>query len=520
LFWIVESGSMRIIRKNNNRGQHIFELFFGLTLLIILNFLTSFYFYRFDFTKEKRYSLSDGSIELAEELKDVVYVRVYLEGDFPAGFKRLRNATQELLEEFKAYAGDNIQYEFIDPTAEPNAKIREKVYQQLASQGIQPTTLQTSDGSGSAQKLIFPGAMVTYRGDELPMSLLLNQAGLGPEEILNNSVQNLEYAFASTLRRLNTFDKPDIAFVYGHEELDTLKVNDILSYCTQNYEVRLIVLPEAIPEDLERFKALVIAKPLNAFSEKDKYKIDQYLMKGGSILMLNDGLFADMDSMYQGELLAIDPEVNLDDQLFIYGLRLNHNLVQDFTCLPIPIITGNVGGKPQQQLMPWLYYPLVIPSSNHPIVNNLDGIKTEFVSSIDTFNQLGVKHTVLLHSSKYSKVINGPVRVSLSILGYEPNPEQFTESEVPLAVLTEGNFTSAFENRLTPESQEALKPIFKSQKPGKIILVGDGDIIKNYVSKKDENMIYPLGYDRFTNQTFANKTFIENALDYLVDGDG
>lgn len=507
------------MQKRTLKQQAIFEFLVLIAIIVFINIIASFLFYRFDFTKEKRYSLSSTSKELAGKLNDVVLFRIYLEGDFPAGFKRLRNSTKELLDEFRAYSGGNIQYEFINPSADPNPKVRNDIYQQLVNQGLEPTNLQVQADDGSSSKIIFPGALVSYGAQQVPLSLLQNQVGVGPEEALNNSIQNLEYGIACAIRKVTLSTKPQIAFVFGHGELDTLQLADVIADFRQNYELRLINLPRSIPEDLTRFKTLIVAKPTKAWDEKDKFKMDQYLLNGGHILWLIDNLTVDMDSMYEGNTLAYSPELNLDDQLFTYGVRVNNDLVQDMNCVPIPIITGRVEGKPQQQLLPWLYYPLIVPTANNPIVNNLDGIRGEFMNTIDTFPKEGLTKKVLLSTSTYTKVLNGPVRVSLSVMGVQPQPEQFNKPHRPVAVLVEGNFQSVFANRLTPSALEVIKFTDKSTKPGKMIVVSDGDIIKNYVVKRDSTF-YPLGYDRFTNQTFANKKFIQNAVDYLTDDSG
>ena len=505
--------------KRTIKQQAIIEFMIFIALVLVINVISSFLFTRIDFTKEKRFSLSDASKNIAADLKDVVLFKIYLEGDFPSGFKRLRNATKELLDEFRAYSNGNIQYEFINPSADPNPKVRNDIYQQLSSQGLEPTNLQVQAEDGSTQKIIFPGALANYQGKQVALQLLQNQVGISPEAVLNNSVQNLEYGIANAIRKVTTKEKPAIAFIYGHGEIDTLHIGDILADFRQTYDVRLIDLVRSIPEDLTMFKAVIVADPQTAWDEKGKFKMDQYLMNGGRILWVMDEMNAEMDSMYEGNTLAFAKDLNLDDQLFTYGVRINQDLVQDLNCLPIPIITGRIDGKPQQQLLPWLYYPLLIPSSNNPIVHNLDGIACQFASTIDTFKSEGTTKTVLLHTSAYTKVLNGPVRVSLSIMGIQPNPEQFNKPKKPIAVLVEGNFKSVFTNRLTPTMLKSIKFTDKSLKPSKMIVVSDGNIIENYVAKKD-TLIYPLGYDRFTNQTFANKKFIQNAVDYLTDDSG
>lgn len=504
--------------KKSLKKQAWFELGVIITLIILLNVIASFLFTRIDFTKEKRYTLVDASKELVKNLDDVVYVKVYLEGEFPAGFKRLRNSTRELLDEFRAYAGDMIQYEFINPSADPDPKVRNDIYRQLYTLGLQPTNLQVQSDEGATQKIIFPGALISYRNKQIPVQLLQSQAGLPPDEVLNNSVQALQYELANAIRKVQLDDKPKLGFIEGHGELDTLQLGDIRASLKESFDLMRIDLPHCVPEQLNDFKLLIVAKPTSTFDEKDKFKLDQYIMNGGRIIWLLDNVMADMDSMIDGNMLSTNRTLNLDDQLFKYGARVNYDLVQDLNCLPIPIITGKVDGKPQQQLLPWLYYPLFIPESDHPIVNNLDGIRSEFAGTIDTIKVDGIKKTPLIVTSAYTKVLNSPVRISLNLLGMEPDPRQFNKKNLTVALLLEGSFTSVFKNRLDPNTLRNVK--FKEEGvPTKMIIISDGDIIKNYVAPKD-TLIYPLGYDRFTNQTFANKVFIQNAIDYLTDDSG
>ena len=500
------------------KQQAIFELLSLLVIILFINIISSFLFTRFDFTREKRFTLSKATRDMLSELPDQVVVKVYLEGEFPAGFKRLRNSTKEILDEFSAWSGGKLQYDFIDPTKEPDEKIKNELYQQLVKYGLTPIDLNAKTEQGTTQQVVFPGAIVNYREGQEAVQLLQGSSVQSPETVLNNSAQALEYKFAGAIKKLILVRKPMIAFTVGHGELDSNQVKDVTKTLNESYEVRRINISRSLPEDLFRFQTLIIAKPTQAFDERDKFKLDQYLMNSGKLFFLIDQLSAEMDSMIAGEGLALGNELNLDDLLFNYGARINYDLVQDLNCLPIPIITGQQDGKPTQQLLPWLYFPLFIPEAKHPIVNNLDGIRSEFANSIDSVGVVGVNKTVLLTTSPFSKLLKAPVRINLSLMGIEPKPDQFNKEKVPIAMLLEGTFQSVFKNRLTENALKTIKVQNESKPGAKVLLVSDGDIIRNQINR--DSIIYPLGYDRYTRQTFGNKNFVLNAVDYLTDGTG
>ncbi len=508
------------MKTRSNKKQSAIQLSIALISILLLNVIGSFLFKRFDLTSEKRYTLSDATKKLLTELEDVVYIKIYLEGEFPAGFKRLRNETKEMIDEFRAYGEDNIQYEFINPNESSDEAQKKELYKQLYDHGLKPTDLQVKGNDGQSQQIIFPGALLSYRSREVPLQLLKSIIGAQPEEMLNNSIQGLEYEISNSIRKLTNNNKPKIAFIDGHGELDTLQTYDIMKSLQEYYLVERVTLNEQL-NSLLLFKAAVIAKPDSAFSEKDKFIIDQFIMKGGKILWLIDPMFATLDSLKSdGSTIGISNSLNLDDQLFKYGVRLNSNLIMDIQAAPIPIVTGQTGNQPQQQLFPWYYYPLAFPTSSHPIVNNLNAVRFEFASSIDTLSNKGVKKTILLESSKYTKLKNSPVNISLGIVRFKPKMEQFNKANQAMAVLLEGKFQSVFKNRVTPQVLKDSAIQFKAESgPNKMIIVGDGDIIKNEV-KKGSNYIIPLGIDKYTREEYGNKNFILNCMNYLLDDSG
>lgn len=508
-------------KKGTSRKISLLQLLLALVILVLLNNLGGYVFYRFDLTSEKRYSLSPATKELVKSLDDVVLVKVYLEGEFPAGFKRLRSETKEMLDEFRAYAGDNLQYEFINPSESSDEKKRNEVYQHLVKEGLQPTNLTVKEEGSKSQQIIFPGAIFSYKNRNIAVQLLKSRMGVSSEEMLNSSIQQLEYEFSNSIRKLSNPQKKNVAFIKGHGELDQLHSTDIARSLSEYYTVKQIALDSNI-HALEGFDAAIVAKPDSVFSEKDKFILDQFVMNGGKMMWFIDPVYAEMDSLQnkQGMTFGISNPINLDDLLFKYGVRLNDNLVQDLQAAPIPIVTGYSGNQPQQSLFPWFYMPLVVPENIHPIVTNLNAIKFEFASTLDTVSNAGVKKTILLHTSNYSKVLNSPVRISLGIVQQEPKQEQYNKHKLPLAVLLEGKFESVFKNRIPPSIANSSEIKFKAQSAAtKMIVVSDGDVIKNAVSKSSGN-VYPLGFDRYTNQMYGNTNFILNSMNYLTDNSG
>ncbi len=507
--------------KRQNPGlQKSLQLLIMLAILVVINILASYTYHRFDLTKERRFTLSDATKSLLGELEDVVFVKVYLEGDFPAGFKRLSNSSREMLNEFKAIGSHRIEYEFIDPFEDANDQQKKEIYEQLVKKGLQPTNLKVRGDKEYSEKIIFPGAIFRYRDRELPVHLLQNQVGQSPHEALNASVAMLEYKFAKAIKSITRLDKPKLAFLEGHGELTETEIADVARTLSEFYQmIRLDLTDELfIPQD---YDAIVIAKPRFRFSEPDKYKIDQYIMYGGKVLWLIDPLQAEMDSLQgKNEFFAQPYDLKLDDMLFKYGVRINPSLVQDVYCNPVPLVIGYQGDIPQTELYPWYFFPILNGTDNHAIVKNLDGIATEFAGSLDTVGAKNISKRILLQTSRYSRHLFSPVRVNLGLARAKPEPEQFNIPFQNVAVLLEGSFSSVFKNRLAPKTLAMIDTVqqLKFREQGevtKMIVVADGDVIKNDINA--DGMVFPLGYYRFTDQTFANKDFIVNALEFLID---
>lgn len=508
------------MKKRNFKLQSLTELGLVLGLLILLNLILTNYFFRIDLTSEKRYSLSESSKKLAGKVDDVLFIKVYLEGEFPAGFKRLRQSTKEMLDEFSAYTNGKMQYEFIDPFENADAKKANDILQELGEKGLQPTNVQIKKDDESTQKLIVPGAVFYYKGKEYPVNLLKAQFGQGPEEVINESIELMEYEIANVLRKCVETKAKQVAFIDDHGELERWDVADASQELKEFYAVTRIPLAVQTPQSLMKNDALIIAKPSKPFSEYEKFLLDQFVMHGGKILWLLESQIADMDSMGRNAMFMTGSyDLNLDDMLFKWGVRVNPNMVQDLQCNAIPILSTLRNGTPQQKLLPWMFFPVTAPPQQNPhiIVKGIDPVFFQFASGIDTTSNKEVKKTILLTSSPYSRSVGAPVKVDLNMARSQPDPSLFTAGNIPMAVLLEGKFNSLFQFR--PGAKTDALPYKPSIDHGKMIVVSDGDVIRNQ-RKQSTGEIFPLGYDRYTNQQFGNKRFVLNCIDYLCDDSG
>lgn len=508
------------MKKRNVKLQSLTELGLVIALLVLLNLILTNYFFRLDLTSEKRYSLSASSKNLATKIDDVLYVKVYLEGEFPAGFKRLKQSTREMLDEFGAYTGGRLQYEFIDPFQDADAKRTNDILQELGQKGLQPTNVQIRKDDESTQKLIIPGALFYYKGREFPVNLLKAQFGQAPEEVINSSIELLEYEFANVFRKCVEKQSKSVAFIDDHGELERWDVAEASQALKEFYSVTRIPLALQTPESLMKHEALIIARPTKPFTEYEKFLVDQFVMHGGKILWLVESQIADMDSLGKGSAFMTGSyQLNLDDMLFRWGVRVNPNMVQDLQCNAIPILSTMQNGTPQQKLLPWMFFPLAAPAQTNPhiIVRGIDPVWFRFASGLDTTANKLVKKTILLASSPYSRVVGAPVKVDLNLARVQPDPNMFTSGNIPMAVLLEGEFTSLFQYRAG--AQKDALPYKDKIEHNKMIVISDGDVIRNQ-RKQSTGEVFPLGYDRYTNQQFGNERFILNCMDYLCDDSG
>ncbi len=485
--------------------------------IILLNILAGFYFFRLDLTEDKRYTMAPATRTLLRELPQPVHVDVYLEGEFPAGFKRLQAAVRETLEEFRIYA-PNFSYSFINPSAGTDIKKRNQLYNNLALKGIQPTNLFAMEGDKKVEKLVFPGAIVSANGKEEPIMLLKGNQAATADQRLNQSIEGLEFELASAIRKLATTNRKRIGLVDGHGELNNLEATDFITSLQKYYDVYRVNINK-VPS-LQTLSALVVAKPTSAFSEVEKYKLDQYIMQGGKALFFLDAVNVELDSIRPQGYVAFPYNLNLDDLLFKYGVRVNANLVQDINSGQIPVVTGLYGNQPQTQLMNWRYFPLINTFSPHPLTRNLDAVYGKFVSTIDSVRVPGIRKTPLLFTSRYTKILAPPITISLNEARVNIKPALYNKGPQAAGYLLEGNFPSLFTNRPLPVGLPAATPRgLTTGKPAKIIVFSDGDFLRNEVNPKT-NQPYELGFDRFMRTRFANKDLVMNAVEYLIDNTG
>lgn len=524
---------MKNERKNLKKNQLI-SFGITLTIIIVVNIIASFVYTRFDLTSEKRYTLSDTSKEILRNLDDYVYFRVYLEGEFPAGFKKLRKETKEMLDEFRAYS-KFVDYEFINPSESNDAAERNETYKLLYQSGLNPTELAIKTNAGAQQLVIWPCALVSYQEKEKPLDLLDTGVGESSSQALNNSAQNLEYKLISAIKELSQEKKSNIAFIEGHGELNENEVYDITRTLQKKYNVKRVTLDEQITALNSRtetkdssvvinsnYDAIIIAKPTKPFSEKDKFIIDQYVMHGGKVLWLIDPVSATMDSLQTSEsTIGNALDINLDDMFFKYGLRLNKNLLLDLNSAKIALRTGQMGGQAQIEYFNWYYFPLLNAASDNSIVKNINPLKADFVSSIDpVISDSDVQKIPLLKTSNYTNIAAAPAYITLGMLRQAPDQRMFSQKSQNVAYLLKGEFESLYSNRMTSEIVESKEIGFKtSSEPTSMIVVADGDLIRNqfHIPK---GYPLPLGFDQYTQITYGNKDFIENAVSYLVDGEG
>jgi gliding-associated putative ABC transporter substrate-binding component GldG len=512
---------MEVTRKDK-RKKYLQRTLGVLAVIVALNVAAAYLHGRWDLTAEKRYTLAASTRSLLKNLDAPVTIEVYLKGKYPAGFRQLADATRELLEEFQQYGGNNIRFTFLNPGTDLPDSMRTSFQDSLMARGILPFNLQVQeDGKDAfAERLIFPGAVIQYKGRENAVNLLKSQGGLDPMAALNNSEALLEYKFANAIYQLQQEERPLVGYMLGHGEPEGANIYDALKTLHEQYQVDTINLrsDSHIPRE---FDAIMFVRPAETFTDEDKLKIDQYVMNGGKVIWFIDNLNASVDSLRGRDFVAFDRGLQLEDLLFKYGARVNLDLVQDLQSDVIPLVVGNIGDKPQIQPVPFPFFPLFTPTNAHPIVKNMDLVMSRFANSVDTVKGGDIRKTVLLASSEHSRVLRGPVQVTLESVQQQPNPRDYRLRNVPVAVLLEGRFPSLFNHRLGAAEQKALETA--SGKPfkaiadtiGKMIVVGDADIITNAVSQKNGPL--QMGVNEFNPQyVFANKEFFLNSIEYLT----
>jgi gliding-associated putative ABC transporter substrate-binding component GldG len=503
-------------QNKSRRSSDILKFFGWVAGIILLNVLAANFFFRLDLTEDKRYTIAPVTKQMLGKLQEEVVVDVYLEGDFPAGFKRLQQSVRETLDEFRIYSGGNLRYNFIDPNEIADEKQRNEYFTSLAQKGITPTNLRATEEGKQVERLVFPGAVVRYNGKEAAVNLLKGNLAASPDERLNQSVEGVEYELATAIRKVAFQGNKVIGYITGQGELEMQQVTDLLGSLQEHYRVARGELDQ-IPT-LEGLDLIIVAKPTDQYSEADKFKIDQFIMNGGKAVFFVDALNANMDSVGAGGMFALPYNLNLEDLMFRYGVRLNPTMVMDLNSGFIPMVTGYMGDRPQTEMINWRFYPLLNNFSKHPITRNLDAVYARFVGTIDTVKADGIRKTPLVYTSTYSRILEPPVPITLEEARMEVNPQQFQAGQQPVGYLLEGSFTSLFRNRRAPEGVGSQQ-VKEQGVPTKIAVFSDGDLVRNEVNPRT-GQAYELGFDRYNNITFANRELAMNTIHYLLDSQG
>ncbi len=506
-----------MIRTHN---KNIKSVLFIIAILLIINGIGNTFFYRFDLTQDHRYTLSKTSLNILKEVKEPLIVDVFLKGQFPGEFKKLQTETQQILEEFKAY-NSNITFQFVNPIE--NEEERDTIMQSFLERGLTPVNVTVDDKGKQTQEVVFPWAIATYQGKSTKVPLLKNVMGASTAEKVVSSVQHLEYAFANAFNTVAKAKEKKIAVIKGNGELHDLLMADFIKQVRENYFIGTFTLdsvakkPNESLKYLKKYDLAIIAKPTEKFTDEEKLVLDQFIINGGKTLWLVDQVNIEMDSLYNdsGATLAFPFDLNLNDMFFKYGFRINPTLVKDVMATPIALATGEQGSATQYTQYPWFYSPLIYPASKNPIVTNVDALKFEFANGIEVLKN-DIKKTVLLQSSPYSKLIGTPVEVNLNMVSERPEQGEFKNTgNIPMAVLLEGKFHSVYQNRVMPFPEKTFQAVGKDNK---MIVVSDGDLIRNQLDKNFQPL--ELGYDKWTNKLYGNKEFLMNCVNYLLDDSG
>lgn len=490
-----------------NKYSKIIGLLIG---LLLLNFISSKIYKRFDLTEDNRYTLSTTTKSIIENVQDIITIKIYLQGDFPAEFKRLQIETKQHLEELKAL-NKNIKFRFINPS---------KIGQKLINSGLEPSRLQVQENGVLSEIVIFPWAIVSSKNKTEKISLLKDVFSNSQDEQLENSIQNLEYSFANAIHKITSKKSKKIAIIKGNGELEDIYIANFLRKLKEYYFLAPFTLdsvvnqPQKTLAEISKFDLAIIAKPTIKFTEEEKFTLDQFILNGGKTLWLIDNVVAELDSLMQtGETIAYPRDLALTDLFFNYGIRINADLITDLYSSEIPLATGNVGNKTQFNQFQWNYYPLLNSINNHPINNTIEAVNMKFANSIDTLKN-NIQKTILLQSSKLSKTIGTPTLISLKSIAEKKIKSDYTNGNKAIAVLLEGSFKSAYNGRIKPYKLEHPKD---NGTKTQMVIISDGDIIANEISKGKP---LELGVNKWTNQLYGNKEFLLNTVNYLLDDIG
>jgi len=491
-------------------------------IVVIASFISLFRI-RLDLTGDKRYTLSAPTKKILDGIKNDIYIQVYLDGEMPIPLKRLRRSVKEMLDEFRITSGRKIAYEFINPADAKDAQQREAQYAALYNKGLNPVDIQAGDDEGGkTRKRIFPGMIINCNGIEVPVNFLKNNPSVSYEQNILHSVEGLEYEMIQTIATVSSDTIYKVAFLEGQGELSEIDVADITIHLAKFFTIDRGAI-NGQPGILDNYAAVIVANPVREFSETDKLVLDQYIMNGGKVLWLVEEGNVSSDSLVSGEAVGLYRPLNIEDLLFRYGARINPEVIQDIDCMVIRLAVNTGDGQSQIVPAPWVYYPKLNPNQDHPITKNLNRVKGEFVNYIDTVGlDLAIRKSILLTTSDNARTLSPPLLIQLKEAEELPDEEQYNKSKLPVAVLLEGIFPSAFRNRMiTNLINDKDFKIRTESIETRMIVVADGDIIRNEVHRMGSTGTpYPLGQDRLSGEMMGNRDFLINCMNYLVDYNG
>lgn len=513
---------MEAVNNKNIKLRGWLQFLISVAAILIIAFTGSFLRFRFDLTEDGRFTLSKPTLQILKQLKNDIYIQVYLDGEIPIPLKRLKRSVGEMLDEFKIASGSRIDYEFINPSADKDVKKREALYETLIKKGLNPVRLNAGDNEGGvSQKIIFPGMIVNYNSIEVPVNFL-NNSTVSYEQNILRSVEGLEYEIIQTISTVSSDTIKKVAFLEGQKEIPEIETADITMNLAKYFTVDRGTIGGKMGV-LDKYSAVVVAGPEKEFTEPDKLVLDQYIMNGGKVLWLIDEVTVNTDSLMKGATVGLYRPLNIEDQLFRYGVRINPLIVQDMECATIRLMLMSNNTRQQVVSAPWSYYPLLRPSSVHPVTRNLNRVEGQFVNYMDTVGlDPLVRKKILLSSSPHSRMVSPPVMISLKEAEVTPAEKDFNQPNLPVAVLLEGRFTSAFKNRMVDNltDNKNLK-IREDSRDTRMIVISDADVIRNEVKRSGLDETYlPLGQDKYTGQIYGNRDFILNCINWLVDNRG
>ena len=504
-----------MVKWSHNKKGSLLLLANVIVLAVVLNQLAARYAFRIDLTEEKRYTIKPQTVDLLQSLDDEVFVEVFLEGDLNPGFRRFQRSIRDMLDEFSVRSGGRLRYTFTDPGSAASVQARNEFMSGLMERGLAPLNIIDNRDGQQSQKIVFPGALITYGGVEVAANLLKNNSARGSQVALNQSIETLEYELASAIGKLVRQEARRVGWITGHGEAEGAEVASVMAAFREQFDLVPVDLTSV--STLNGIDLVVIARPTKVWSDADLYKLDQFLLHGGKAMVFVDNLDATMQQASAPDYYPSPISHGLDGLLFRYGVRVNPDLVQDAVSLPYPVVTGNVGGKPQFTPIEWPFFPLISRYADHPATRNLDASLFRFVSSIDTITSGGTRKTPIMLTSPYTRTLTAPVKVGIDDLRGGVDPKVFNGGEKITGILLEGTFTSLFRNRFRPEGT-GDKPNM-DQGTSRMVIISDGDFLLNGVNSRDGKPM-PLGFDNMTGQTFANQEVVLNLAAWLSDDDG